>query len=201
MSRFKSADERHAKGRTAWAAITVTLWQHSLTPALERLQSVEETVTSFKEAVERARRHEAARLPGGAATISVMSFTTVSNHAAVRQLQSPRRQQRQQGRQQGGRQQGGRQRGSHRGSQHQRKPRPHCAYDRCEKPVGHWESTYLQKARDIRGRRENQPNVSNRDPSSSPRGNLHRFRRHHRYDDEEDDNADEEAGSTHGDEN
>ena len=91
MSRFKSADERHAKGRTAWAAITVTLWQHSLTPALERLQSVEETVTSFKEAVERARRHEAARLPGGAATISVMSFTTVSNHAAVRQLQSPRR--------------------------------------------------------------------------------------------------------------
>jgi len=30
MSRFESAVERHAKGRTPWAAITVTLWQHSL---------------------------------------------------------------------------------------------------------------------------------------------------------------------------
>ena len=137
MSRFESAVERHAKGRTLWAAITVTLWQYSLPPALQLLQSGEKPVTSFKEAVERARRHEAARLTGGAATISAMSFTPVPNRAAVRQLQSPRRQQRQQSRQQGGRQQGARQRGSHRGSQHQRKPRPHCAYDRCEKPVGH----------------------------------------------------------------
>ena len=48
------------------------------------------------------RGHEAARLTGGAATISAMSFTPVPNRAAVRQLQSPRRQQRQQGRQQGG---------------------------------------------------------------------------------------------------
>ena len=38
MSRFESAVERHAKGRKPWAAITVTLWQHSLPPALQLLQ-------------------------------------------------------------------------------------------------------------------------------------------------------------------
>ena len=45
----------------------------------------------FKEAVERACRHEAARLTGEAATISAMSFTLVPNRAAVRQLRSLRR--------------------------------------------------------------------------------------------------------------
>eukprot|EP00904_Undaria_pinnatifida_P001340 jgi/Undpi1/11206/HiC_scaffold_30.g13504.m1 len=29
---------------------------------------------------------------------------------------------------------------------------PHCTYDKCDKPVGHWESTCLQKARDIKSR-------------------------------------------------
>ena len=197
MSRFESAVERHAKGRTLWAAITVTLWQYSLPPALQLLQSGEKPVTSFKEAVERARRHEAARLTGGAATISAMSFTPVPNRSAVRQLQSPRRQHRQLSRQQGGRQQGACQHGSHRGSQHQCKPRPHCTYDRCEKPVGHWESTCLPKGRDIRGRRD----ASKGDRSTSPRRNPRRFRRHYRDVDEEKDDADEEAGSTHGDEN
>ena len=74
-------------------------------------------------------------------------------------LQSPRKQYRQLRRQQGGRQ-----RGSHRGSQHQRKPRPHCTYDRCEKLGGHWESTCLQKARHLRGRRD----ISTHDKSTSP---------------------------------
>ena len=110
---------------------------------------------------------------------------------------SPRRQQRQQSRQQGGRQQGARQRGSHRWSQHQRKLRPHCAYDRCEKSARQWESTCLQKARDIRGRRD----ASKRDRSTSPRCNPRRFHGHHRDDNEEDNNADEEAGNTHGDKN
>ena len=50
------------------------------------------------------------------------------------------------------------------------------------------------KARDIRGRRENQLNVSKRDRSTSPR------RHHHRDDDDEEDNVDENAGGTHGDE-
>ena len=72
MSRFESAVERHAKGRTPCAAITVNLCQHSLPPALQLLQSGEKPVTSFKEAVERARRHEAARLTGNAANISAM---------------------------------------------------------------------------------------------------------------------------------
>ena len=126
-----------------------------------------------------------------------MSFTPVPNRAAVRQLQSPRRQHRQLSHQQSSRQQGARQRGSQRGSQHERKPRPHCTYDRCEKPVGHWEFTCLRKARDIRGRRD----ASKSDKSTSPRRDPRRFRRHHRDDDEEEDSADGEAGSTHGDEN
>ena len=70
MSRSESAVERHAKGCTPWAAITVTLWQRNLQPALQLLQGGEKPATSFKEAVERARRHEAARLTGGATTIS-----------------------------------------------------------------------------------------------------------------------------------
>ena len=32
--------------------------------------------------------------------------------------------------------------------------RPHCTYSGCDKPVGHWESTCLQKARDLGGRRQ-----------------------------------------------
>ena len=101
---FKEAVQRHAKGRTPWAAITVTLCQHSLPPALQLLQSGEKPVTSFKEAVERARRHEAARLTGGAATTSAMSFTPVPNRAAVRQLQFSHRQNRHPGSQQNSRQ-------------------------------------------------------------------------------------------------
>ena len=60
-------------------------------------------------------------------------------------LQFPRRQYRHPSDQQGSRQQGTRQRGGQHGSRQQRKPRPHCTYDRCEKPVGHWESTCLQQ--------------------------------------------------------
>ena len=78
-------------------------------------------------------------------------LSTQHNDMLHQLLQSPRTLYRQPSRQQSSRQQGARQRGSHRGSQHQRKPRPHCTYDRCEKPVGHWESTCMQKARDIRG--------------------------------------------------
>ena len=46
-SRFESAVERHAKGRTPWSTITVTLWQHSLPLALQLLQSGEKPVTYF----------------------------------------------------------------------------------------------------------------------------------------------------------
>ena len=86
MSRFEPVVERHAKGRTPRSAMTATLWQHSLPPALQLLQSGEKPGTSFKEAVERVRRHEAARLTG---TISALPLTT------------PRVHQRQHGHQQG----------------------------------------------------------------------------------------------------
>ena len=86
----------------------------------------------------------------------------------------------------------------HRGN-NQRKPRPHCTYDKCDKPVGHWESTCLQKARDIKSR-----HVSKRDRSNSPRGSSRRFRRHHRDDDDDDDVEDDrrsQASSTRGEDN
>ena len=99
MPRFESAVERHAKGRTPWSAITVTVCQHSLPPASQLLQSGEKPVTSFEEAVERARRHEAARSTG---TISALSFAPVPNRSIAHQLLStPRVQQRQHGRQKG----------------------------------------------------------------------------------------------------
>ena len=76
-------------------------------------------------------------------------LSTQHNDMLHQLLQFPRRQYRHPSSQQGSRQQGTRQRGGQHGSRQQRKPRPHCNYDRCEKPVGHWESTCLQKARDI----------------------------------------------------
>ena len=197
LSRFDMAVERHSKGRTAWAATTVSLWQHSLPPALQLLQSERKTVASLKEAVERARRYEAARLTGGAINIITMSFTPIPNRAVVCQLQSPRRQQRKQGRQQQTNRQQPRQRGTQGGS-NQRKPRPHRTYDRCDKPVEHWESRCLRKARNIRSR-----HFSKRDRSNFLRGNSRRLRRHHRDDDDEnnDDAEDDrwrQASSTRG---
>ena len=50
VSRFESAVKRHGKGRTPWAAITVTLWQHSPPLALHLLLSGEKPATLFKEA-------------------------------------------------------------------------------------------------------------------------------------------------------
>ena len=79
-------------------------------------------------------------------------------------LQFSNRQNRHPVTQQNNRKQGNRQRGSQHGGR-QRKPRPHCTYDKCEKPVGHWESTCLQKARDLRGRRD----APKRDRSASGR--------------------------------
>ena len=171
---------------------------------MQLLQSGEKTFSSFKEAVERVRRHEAARLTGGVATISAMSFMPVPNRASVRQLQSPKRQQRQQSRQQQGSRQQPHQQEIQRGN-NQRKLGPHCTYDRCDKPVGHWEPTCLQKARDMRSRRENN-HVSKRDRSTSPRGNSRRFRRHHRDDDDEDeddakDDRRSQVSSTRGNDN
>ena len=188
MSRFETAVERHAKGRTPWLTITVTLWQHDLPRAFQLLQSGENPATSFKEAVERACRHESAGLTGGAAAISAISFMPVSSRTVVLEFLSPKRQQRQQGRQQGSRQQP-RQRGIQQvNSQAQvakGTPRSHCTYDICDKQVGHWESTCLQKARDMWSRRAND-HVSKRHRSTPPPRQLSPFpspppRRRRRY--------------------
>ena len=47
-SRIQSAAERHAKRRTPWSAITVTVWQQSRPAALQLLQSGDIRVTYFK---------------------------------------------------------------------------------------------------------------------------------------------------------
>ena len=178
MSRFESAVERHAKGRTPWSAITVTLWQHSLPPALQLLQSGEKPVTSFKEAVERARRHEAARLTG-TVNISALSFTPVPNRTAVHQMKSPRHHQQQSGRTQGGaRSNSGRQRPKQQLSkQRERKPRPFCTYGKCDKPEGHWESSCFQKEKDNGTRPRRSAGGPKRERSPSPRDRRHRNRR------------------------
>ena len=190
MSRFESAVERHAKGRTPWSAITVTLWQHSLPPALQLMQSGEKPVTSFKEAVERARRHEAARLTG-TVNVSALSFTPVPNRAAAHQFTSSRQQRpnsNQRGRSNGGgaRSSGGRQRSKQQPAQQERKPRPLCTYSGCQKPVGHWESTCFQKERDNGLRPQQSTGGPKRDRSSSPRGNGNRRHRGRRNDDNDD---------------
>lgn len=87
MPRFVSAVKRNAKGRMPWAVTAVTLWHHRLPPSLQLLRSGEKPVTLFKDAVERARSHEATRLTGEA-SVSAMSITPVRNRPAVRLLQS-----------------------------------------------------------------------------------------------------------------
>ena len=82
-NRFESAVERQTKGRTPWAAFSVTLFQHGLIPSIQGLQLSDKPVTSLREAVDRARHHEAASLAGG--TVTTLSFTPVPNRAAVSQ--------------------------------------------------------------------------------------------------------------------
>lgn len=111
-------------------------------------------------------------------------------------LQSSRqqpRQQRQQAARHGRKQQ--------QSNQQQRKPRPHCTYDRCDKPVGHWESTCIQKARDLSRRNQRSSGTSKRDRSSSPRGNLRHRSRRDRDDDDDEDDRRSQASSTNGDGN
>ena len=84
-NRFESAVERQTQGRRPWAAFSVTLFQHGLIPSIQCLQLSDKPVTSLREAVDRARRHEAASLAGG--TVSALSFTPVPNRAAASQYQ------------------------------------------------------------------------------------------------------------------
>ena len=72
--------------------MSVILWQNGLAPAIQCLQLADKPVTSLREAVDRARRHEAASLVGGT-TVSAKSFTHVPNRSAVTQFNNNNRQQ------------------------------------------------------------------------------------------------------------
>eukprot|EP00904_Undaria_pinnatifida_P002785 jgi/Undpi1/12507/HiC_scaffold_6.g02176.m1 len=154
-----------------------------------------EPIVAIRERLARIVNYQLERMENG----EIDQLSDQHNSMLQQLLQSPRRQQRQQGRQQQGIRQQPRQRGTQR-TNNQRKPRPHCTYDKCDKPVGHWESTCLQKARDIKSR-----HFSKRDRSNSPRGNSRRFRRHHRDDDDDDDDVEDDrrsqASSTRGEDN
>ncbi|CAN0322167.1 unnamed protein product [Pylaiella littoralis] len=64
--------------------MSLVLWQNGLAPAIQCLQLSEQPVSSFREAVDRARRHEAASLVGA---VSAIQFTHVPNRAAADQQQ------------------------------------------------------------------------------------------------------------------
>lgn len=62
-TRFESAVERQSQDRTPWAALSVTLFQHGRVPYKQCPQLSAKPVTSPRDAVDRARLHEAASLP------------------------------------------------------------------------------------------------------------------------------------------
>ena len=65
LSQFQAAVDRVDDHRTPWNAMTVTLWQQGLKPNIRCLQLSDKPATSLKEAIDRARRHEATGLAGG----------------------------------------------------------------------------------------------------------------------------------------
>ena len=50
-NRYESAVERQTKGRTPWAAFSVTLFQHGSIPSIQCLQLSDKPVTSLRQAV------------------------------------------------------------------------------------------------------------------------------------------------------
>ena len=65
LSQFQAAVDRVDDHRTTWNAMTVALWQQGLKPNVRCLQMTDKPATSLKEAVDRARRHEATSPAGG----------------------------------------------------------------------------------------------------------------------------------------
>ena len=65
LSQFQAAVDRVDDNRTIWNAMTVALWQQGLAPNIRCLQLTDKPATSLKEAIDRARRHEASGLAGG----------------------------------------------------------------------------------------------------------------------------------------
>ena len=165
-NRFELALECQTQGRLPWAAFSVNLFQHGLIPSIQCLQLSDKPVASLREAVDRARRHEAASLVGG--TVSAVSFTHVSNRAATTQFRQAASQPAQRGRSRGsmsgrggrgGRGGGGRGGGSASGgssSGGSQATRPSCTYVGCKKPIGHTVERCFQKQRKDRERGEAQ---------------------------------------------
>ena len=65
LSQFQAAVYRVDDNRATWNTLTVALWQRGLKPNVRCLQVTDKPVTSLKEAIDRARRHEATGLDGG----------------------------------------------------------------------------------------------------------------------------------------
>ena len=65
IGQFQSAVDRAADNRTTWSAMMVALWQHGLKASVCCLQLTDKPCTTMKEAIVRARRHEASGLAGG----------------------------------------------------------------------------------------------------------------------------------------
>ena len=65
LSQFQAAVDRVDDKRTTWSAMTVALWQQGLKPNVRCLMLNDKPVTSLKDAIDSARRHEATGLAGG----------------------------------------------------------------------------------------------------------------------------------------
>ena len=79
IGQFPSAVDRAADNRTTWSAMMIALSQHGFKPSVRWLQLIDKTCTTMKEAIERARCHEASGLAGG----HVMALFNHVPHSAL----------------------------------------------------------------------------------------------------------------------
>lgn len=99
LTRFESSVKRISPNRSPHQALSVILFQNGLPPAIRSPFMSERPAQTIREAVDRARRHEAANLMGNNpnSTVSAMSFTHVPNRTAIAEQftsTQPRRQSR-----------------------------------------------------------------------------------------------------------
>lgn len=186
VTRFESSVKRATPGVTPWASLSTIIWQNGLSPSIQCQQLSEKPVTSFREAVERGRRHEAAGFVGG---VSAMSFTRVPNRAAVHHQQrqdsnngNSKQQRRNQGRNDNRRRHSKQQQSGGRGASSTsndgdperndiRNGKPYCVWSQCNQPIGHFEHECHKKAR-LEGRKPDYSRASwNKHKRSKTAGN------------------------------
>ena len=91
LTRFESAVKRASKDRSPWAAYYVVNWEAGLLPDIHKQQMSEKPVTSFREAIDRARRIEGSVVTNdNKATVSATSFKRVSRRPTSEQFQGNR---------------------------------------------------------------------------------------------------------------